>query len=500
VQGVYRTIDGGTTWTKRSADVPTDCANANVQSWYNVGITVSPTVPETFYMSTVDAFRSIDGGATLVNMTCGYGGGNVHVDHHARAFVANDPNKLLLGSDGGVFFSSNPNVTTGRPTFINLNNTLATIEFYSGDITANFATSAATGALAGAQDNGSSLATWTSSPPVAKTWDSKLGGDGFFARLEPLLGQRWYMAQNSGTSTRVAASTTGPTGSFGTTVTPSAYDADRKSFIMPYEIYRYGGETTGCPAATGCGRMMLGTYRIWETVNGGIPSTTSWQINSPDLTRGTGPGNLADRSFINQISYAVNTPSNAMVGTNDGKVWMGFGMGQNLANSATWVDLTGSNTTLPMRPVMDVTFDPADPLIGYAAIGGFSQNSPGTPGHVYRVVCAASCATFVWTDASGNLPNIPVNSILVNPNRPTQVFAGSDWGLFFTDDVTATPVVWKRHAGLPSMMIWDMTIDRGFTTLAVWTRSRGAWVWPLPGGTGFNNDLLLQDGFESLGD
>ena len=29
-------------------------------------------------------------------------------------------------------------------------------------------------------------------------------------------------------------------------------------------------------------------------------------------------------------------------------------------------------------------------------------------------------------------------------------------------------------------MIWDMTIDRGFTTLAVWTRARGAWVWPLP--------------------
>ncbi len=29
-------------------------------------------------------------------------------------------------------------------------------------------------------------------------------------------------------------------------------------------------------------------------------------------------------------------------------------------------------------------------------------------------------------------------------------------------------------------MIWDMQIDRGSTTLSVWTRSRGAYAWPLP--------------------
>ena len=31
-------------------------------------------------------------------------------------------------------------------------------------------------------------------------------------------------------------------------------------------------------------------------------------------------------------------------------------------------------------------------------------------------------------------------------------------------------------------MVWDMQIDRGSTTLSVWTRSRGAYVYPLPGG------------------
>ena len=43
-------------------------------------------------------------------------------------------------------------------------------------------------------------------------------------------------------------------------------------------------------------------------------------------------------------------------------------------------------------------------------------------------------------------------------------------------------------------MIWDMAIDRGFSTLAVFTRGRGAWAWPLPSGP---IDLIFKDGFET---
>ena len=62
-----------------------------------------------------------------------------------------------------------------------------------------------------------------------------------------------------------------------------------------------------------------------------------------------------------------------------------------------------------------------------------------------------------------------------------------------TDDVEANPVVWQKHAGLPNVMIWDMAVDRGYTTLAVFTRSRGAWAWPLPR---LPVDALFSDGFE----
>ena len=172
-----------------------------------------------------------------------------------------------------------------------------------------------------------------------------------------------------------------------------------------------------------------------------------------------------------------------MVGTNDGNVQMGFGLGSGVANSATWVNVTGSNMVLPNRPILDVTFDPTttNAPVAYAAVGGFNANTPATPGHVYRIVCNASCASFTWTDKTGNLPDIPVDSIIANPRNAKQVFAGTDWGLYFTDDITVASPVWSRFEnGLPHSMVWDLQVDRGNTTLSVWTRGRGAYVWPLP--------------------
>ncbi len=488
--GVYRTTDGGASWQLRAQNSAfTGCSNASVQSWYNAGLLIHPTNPDIVFASAVDAFRSTDGGATWTNLICGYSGGvtgGFHVDHHARAFVGGDPNRLLLGSDGGVHYTENPYVATGRPTFVQLNNTFNSIEFYGGDVTANFATAATRGAIGGAQDNGTSTVTWASTPGPAQ-WTMRLGGDGIHARIEPVLGQRWYGSSQNG---NIRASTSGPAGSFTTVASPSGWSGDRKSFLTHFELYRYGGETTGCPAATGCGRMLAGSFRVWESIQGGIPSS-SWYANSPDLTKNT----LGDRSFISQVTHAVSDPSIAIAGTNDGNVWFGFGLGQGTANSATWVNVTDGNAVLPNRPVMDVATDPIDPLVGYAAVAGFAQNTPAQPGNVFQVTCTANCASFTWRNVSGNLPNNPVNSVIVNPHIPQQVFAGTDWGLFYTDDINAPSPVWRRFGnGLPNVMIWDMTIDRGFTTLVLWTRGRGAWAWPLP--TELDTGLVFRDGFE----
>jgi hypothetical protein len=136
--------------------------------------------------------------------------------------------------------------------------------------------------------------------------------------------------------------------------------------------------------------------------------------------------------------------------------------------------------------------------VGYAAVGGFNNNTPTTPGHVFRVACAANCASFTWQDKSGNLPDIPVDSVIVNPNFPQQVYAGTDFGLYFTNDINAATPTWYRFAnGIPNVMVWDLQIDRGSTTLSVWTRSRGAYVWQLPNSPYKQNQTI---DFAPLGD
>lgn len=478
--GLWRTTDGGATWELRidAADLDADaCGFDFPQNWYDQAVAVAPGNPDLVFMDTYDMWRSTDGGATITDVTCGYSGGDkVHVDHHALAFLPGSSSTLLAGTDGGVYVTHNADAETlTDEDFIQLNNTLGTIEFYSGDITANFATSANPGINAGAQDNGSSVYVWEDGDPAAAEWQLRKGGDGMYARIEPILGQRWYQESQNG---NLAVTVAGPYSSQVPISGGWSSSTERKGFIFPYEIYKYDDGTDACNETDGCTHLIAGSYRVWETIVGGVPGS-SWYINSPDLTK----NNLGNRSIINQLAYAVSDSTVAIVGTNDGNVQYGFGLGQGTELSATWVDVTDGNTVLPNRPVLDVATAPDVATTGYAAVGGFDQNTPDTPGHVFQVVCDADCGTFTWHNKSGNLPNIPIDSIIANPNYPQQIFAGSDWGLYYTDDITVDEPMWYRfQEGLPNVMIWDMSIDRGFTTLALFTRSRGAYAWPLPDG------------------
>ena len=501
--GVWSSTDGGATWSFLSGSQGgslRNCAGGNTssnpgdypQNWYDQGIAVDPNNPDRVFIDTYDTWLVSRTGTSFYDVTCGYNGSSVsahvvHVDHHALAFVPGSSSILLEGSDGGIFSTSNADAAVSgvtRPTWVNMDNGITSIEFYSGDISGNFATSPTPQAVGGAQDNGPSSVTFTGSPTGPVQWQMGLGGDGFFSRIDPVgtgTSLRFWEGNNSGGLSRCTANCTSPGATW--TSRRGAWTSDTQSFVLPFEIFHgdINNPANDCGpagASTGCGHLIAGTVRVWETVSGAT-STNTWYVNSPaNLTKQT----LGNRSYINQLAFEPSSQNTVIVGTNDGNVQVGFGMGGGSFTS-TWVNLTGSNTVLPNRPILDVAFDPTTTTapVAYAAIGGFDQNTPSTPGHVYRVTCTASCGSFTWDDKTGNLPNIPVDSIIANPNFPQQVFAGTDFGLYYTDDIRVASPTWYRfNAGLPNVMIWDMSIDRGSTTLSLWTRGRGAFAWPLP--------------------
>ena len=498
----WRTTDGGTTWSQvpgSPGDSLADCGQFDgdyPQNWYDQGIAVDPNNPDRVFFDTFEIWFWQNGNTTWNDTTCGYDSIEsplpLHVDQHALRFVPGSSSTLLAGSDGGVYVTLNADQasSTVKPAWINMDLGLNTIEFYSGDISANFATSTAPQANGGAQDNGSSSVTFTGSPTGPVQWQMGTGGDGFFARIDPVgldpnnsTSLRFFQGGNGGLINRCVSQCTA--GQAVWTEIDNGWGGDRKSSILPYEIFKgdLNNPANDCAAAGpsgGCGHMVAGTFRVWESINANTPNPldVAWYTNSPDLTKGT----LADRSFINQLAFEPSDQTTVMIGTNDGNVQFGFGMGTGSA-TAIWVNVTGSNAILPNRPILDVAFDPTTTTspIGYAAVGGFNANTPTTPGHVFQVTCTANCLTSTWLNKTGNLPDVPVDSIIANPKFPSQVFAGTDWGLYYTNDITAPVPQWFRFDnGLPHAMIWDMQIDRGNSTLSVWTRSRGAYVWPLP--------------------
>jgi len=510
--GAWATTDGGASWSYMEGSqggALRDCQNGAgdyPQNWYDQGVAVDPNNPDRVFFDTFDVWFATRTGTVWNDTTCGYSysgnAGPVHVDQHALAFLPGSSSILLIGNDGGAHGTTNADIVnqTTDPTWFNMDTGVNTIEFYSGDISGNFANAASPQASGGSQDNGSASVTFTGAPTGPVLWQLGVGGDGFYSRIDPVgtgTSLRFWQGNNSGMLHRCVSNCTAQNAPWSGNVSggSGSWSGDTRSFVLPYDLF-HGGIPGGddCPPAGvpgGCGHLIAGTTRVWETILGGNSSfsNSNWYVTNNPITQNMTKQTLGNRSFINQVKYSPKYQTVAMVGTNDANVWIGFNLGTGTQSQAIWVDVTGNNTVVPLRPVLGIALDPsvaaANLPVGYAAVGGFDANTPATPGHVFQVTCAADCGSFTWANKTGNLPDIPVDSIIANPNNAQQVFAGTDWGVYYTNDITVASPTWQRFEnGIPHAMVWDMQIDRGSTTLSVWTRSRGAYVYPLPGGGG----------------
>src|SRR5438445_1624911 len=192
--GAWATTDGGTSWTYMEGSqggALSDCGFDYPQNWYDQGIAVDPNNPDRVFFDTYDVWFATRTGTVWNDITCGYSGGNprpVHVDQHALAFVPGSSSILAVGNDGGVHGTANADGVnqTKDPTWFNMDTGINTIEFYSGDISGNFANAAAPQASGGAQDNGSSSVTFAGTPIGPVQWQLNVGGDGFYSRIDPV--------------------------------------------------------------------------------------------------------------------------------------------------------------------------------------------------------------------------------------------------------------------------------------------------------------------------
>jgi hypothetical protein len=130
---------------------------------------------------------------------------------------------------------------------------------------------------------------------------------------------------------------------------------------------------------------------------------------------------------------------------------------------------------LPPRYVSHIAVDPANSTTAYATYSGFSGFAQGdTLGHVFVTLNGGT----TWSDISGNLPNIPVNDVVIDPVLANTLYAGTDLGVFVSSN---GGVSWSTlGTALPNVAVLSLTLDPSARLLAAATHGRNAWQIDLP--------------------
>jgi uncharacterized protein (TIGR03437 family) len=363
-----------------------------------------------------------------------------HTDHHALAF-SSDGSRLYDGNDGGVF--STANLSSSTPIWANLNATLAITEFSSN---ISIHPSNPQIAYAGTQDNGTQLYSGN------LIWDQVVYGDGGWTAIDPAVPGIWYGAFQGSSIYRLSA-----IDSLSSFVTP---------YLTTFPILANGinvdDRTLSYPPFTMDPskplRLYFGTHRLYQSIDG----AGTWTAISPDLTAGFGA--------ITAVAVSPARSGNVAVGTTDGKVQVTNYASQ--GSAATWTD---SSIGLPGRPIAKITFDPVAPATFYVSLSGFSHFLPNDNlGHVLKTTDLGEN----YTDISGNLPNIPVNDLVVDPDSPGVLYIATDIGVFQSSDDGQTWFTMSK--GLPRVLVRSLNLHRSSRTLRAATYGRSVWDLSVP--------------------
>lgn len=131
-------------------------------------------------------------------------------------------------------------------------------------------------------------------------------------------------------------------------------------------------------------------------------------------------------------------------------------------NSGT--NWTKVSSTLPYRWITRVAFDPVNDNIAYVTFNGLKWKDPQP--HVFRTTNRGQ----TWQDISSNLPDAPVNAFDIDPNRPNVLFVGSDVGAYVSFNTGAS---WQYlGTGLPMVSVYDFKIHPTANYLVAGTHGR----------------------------
>ena len=449
--GVYRSTDRGASWEKRS-----DTVSGGTGPHYYQELFASPHHAGRLYLMSNTTVISYDGGATFVPMS----NENKHGDDHAIAFRADDPDYVMLGSDGGLYESFDHTATWRYVS------NLPVTQFYkvAVDDDAPFYN-----VYGGTQDNnsqGGPSRTDNVHGIRNSDWFITLFGDGHQPATEPGNPDILYSQWQQGNLVR-----------YDRTVGEIVYVKPQPAPGDPPERFNWDAPILVSPHAPT--RLYFASQRVWRSDDRG----DSWTPVSGDLTRDEerllqpimgrrqswdAPWDMYAMSQFNTITSLAESPVAEGVlyaGTDDGLIQASRDGGE------TWrrievEDLPG----VPERAfVNDLKADLFDADTVYVALDNHKE------GDFRPYLLKSTDGGRRWQSITGNLPERHLVWRVVQDHvRPELLFAATEFGVFFTVDGGDR---WTElSAGAPTIAFRDLAVQRRENDLVAASFGRGFFI------------------------
>jgi photosystem II stability/assembly factor-like uncharacterized protein len=444
--GIFRSADGGITWERRNG--------FDQQAQYYAHLVVDPKNSERIYVMSVIMQVSDDGGKTLRPL----GERFKHVDNHEIWVDPDDSSHYLVGCDGGIYESFD------RAANWDFKSNLPITQFYdvAADDNGPFYH-----VYGGTQDNftlGGPARTKSVHGITNGDWFVTQGGDGFHSRVDPKDPNTVYSEMQYGGLVRFDRRTGQRIGiqpEPGAGEPPFRWNWDSPLIISPFLHTR----------------LYFAANMVFRSDDRG----DSWTPVSGDLTR------QIDRNLLPVMN----------------KVWSADAVAKNVSTS-----LYGNIVALTESPrkegLLYVGTD--DGLIQVTHDGGKNwtklERFPGVPERTYvsRLLASQHAADTVyatfdnhknadfapyvlkssdggktWVSLKGDLPaNGPVLAIAEDHIDPNLLFVGTEFGLHVSVDGGHK---WLRlKGGLPTIAVRDLAVQRQESDLVVGTFGRGIYI------------------------
>lgn len=431
--GVFRSEDAGATWKRVSPLDP--------RPFYFSQIRIDPENDKRVYVLGFLLHVSDDGGTTFREDAFK----KLHPDCHALVVDPGKPDRLILGTDGGVYQTFDAGKTWD---FLDR---FAAGEFYR----INVDSSTPYRICGGLQDNltwAGPSRTYSKDGIVNSDWTSLGGGDGFSCVFDAEDPDLVYAESQEADFQK-------------TNLASGEIKALKPQPNEGQEGYRFNWNSPLIGSAHDRSVLYLAGNRVFKLTGKG----EKWAAISPDLSARI-PDRILTVGSGAETYGVVYTLAESPVkkgmlwaGTDDGKVWVGEDDG------ARWTDLTAS---LPAAAkgewISRIEPGHADASVAYLAIDGHRSGKFGPL--VWRTADRGA----TWASIAGDLPgDQPVKVVREDPFNRDLLFAGTEFALYVSFDRGSH---WVKLGGLPTVAVDDIVVHPRERDLIVATHGRSLYV------------------------